>query len=58
MTKEKGLPQQDWPLWLGEAGKGAATLMHAPPDDMLKFHRVDKSVNSNRSKGPELIEAI
>ncbi len=52
------LPQQDWPLWLGEAGKGAATLMHAPPDDMLKFHRVDKSVNSNRSKGPELIEAI
>ena len=52
------LAQKDWPLWLGEAGKGAATLMHAPSDDTLTFHRVDKAVNSNRSKGPELIEAI
>jgi len=29
--------QNDWPLWLGEAGKGAATLMRAAPDDALKF---------------------
>jgi len=52
------LAQNDWPLWLGEAGKGAATLMQAPPDETLRFHRVDKAVNSNRANGPELIEAI
>ena len=27
----------DWPLWLGEAGHGAATLMTAAPEDALKF---------------------
>ncbi|MEK6216722.1 MAG: SOS response-associated peptidase, partial [Boseongicola sp.] len=52
------LGKNDWPLWLGEAGKGAATLMQAAPDDALAFHRVDRAVNSNRAKGPELIEAI
>lgn len=50
------LEQSDWPLWLGEAGHGAATLMKAA--DVLDFHRVDTAVNSNRSKGPELIEPI
>ena len=49
---------QDWPLWLGEAGKGAATLMHAGPDEALDFHRVDRAVNSNRASGSELIEPI
>ncbi len=48
----------DWPLWLGEAGKGAATLMHAPPGDIFAFHRVDPRVNSNRASGPELIEPL
>jgi len=48
--------QDDWPLWLGEAGHGAATLMHAPPDDALTFWRVDQAVNSNRASGPDLIE--
>lgn len=48
----------DWPLWLGEAGKGAARLMTAQPDDALVFHRVDVAVNSNRASGPELIEPI
>lgn len=48
--------QQDWPLWLGEAGHGAATLMHAASDDALTFWRVDQAVNSNRASGPDLIE--
>lgn len=48
--------QDDWPLWLGEAGHGAATLMQAAPDDALTFWRVDPKVNSNRASGPDLIE--
>ncbi|MEX0309490.1 MAG: SOS response-associated peptidase, partial [Tateyamaria sp.] len=43
-------------LWLGEQGKGAATLMRAAPDDALTWHRVSTSVNSNRARGPELID--
>ncbi|MBB4173545.1 putative SOS response-associated peptidase YedK [Sulfitobacter noctilucicola] len=49
------LNQQDWPLWLGEADKGAARLMIAAPDDLLSWHRVSRAVNSNRASGPELI---
>lgn len=48
--------QDDWPLWLGEAGKGAATLMHAAPEEALEFWRVDAKVNSNRASGAELIK--
>jgi putative SOS response-associated peptidase YedK len=50
------LEPDDWPLWLGEQGKGAAPLMQAAQDDVLKFWRVDSVVNSNRASGPELIE--
>ena len=49
---------EDWGLWLGEEGKGAATLMHAAPEGALAFHRVDRRVNSNRASGPELIEPL
>ena len=52
------LASDDWAKWLGEEGKGAATLMHAPPEDALAFHRVDPAVNSNRASGAELIEPI
>jgi putative SOS response-associated peptidase YedK len=52
------LDPADWPLWLGEAGKGAARLMRAAPDDALVWHRVDRAVNSNRAAGPELIAPI
>ena len=52
------LEEADWPLWLGEAGKGAATLMQAAGEDVLQFHRVDTAVNSNRAAGPELIQSI
>lgn len=48
----------DWPLWLGEDGKGAATLMTAADNDVLRFHRVDPKVNSNRARGAELIEPV
>ena len=52
------LEPDDWPLWLGEEGKGAATLMQAPDEGVLTWHRVDPAVNSNRAQGPELIEPI
>ena len=52
------LEQDDWALWLGEAGKGAARLMVPGAEDILQFHRVDPAVNSNRASGPELIEPV
>ncbi len=52
------LKREDWALWLGETGKGAATLMTAAPEDALTFHRVDPAVNSNRARGEELIAPI
>lgn len=52
------LDQKDWALWLGEEGKGAATLMTAPPEEVLSFYRVDPKVNSNRASGEELIVPI
>jgi len=52
------LEPEDWPLWLGEAGHGAARLMAPMKDGDLSFKRVSTKVNSNRSEGPELIEPI
>ncbi len=52
------LEQQDWPLWLGESGKGAAPLMRAAGEDVLHWHRVGRAVNSNRAQGPELITPL
>ena len=48
----------DWPLWLGEAGHGAARLMHPLSDDSLVMHRVGTAVNSNRAEGPELFDPL
>lgn len=45
----------DWPLWLGEAGHGAAVLMKASAEGVLQCHRVDPAVNSNRAEGAGLI---
>jgi putative SOS response-associated peptidase YedK len=50
------LEPETWPLWLGETGKGAARLMQPGAEDVLEFHRVARTVNSNRASGPELIE--
>lgn len=52
------LDAQDWPMWLGEACKGAATLMTAAPDDILVWHRVATEVNSNRAHGDQLISPL
>ena len=52
------LEEKDWPMWLGEAGKGAAPLMRAAAEDALGFYRVDRAVNSNRAEGADLIEPI
>ncbi len=52
------LSPADWPLWLGEAGHGAAPLMRPAADDVLRFTRVATTVNSNRASGPDLIEPI
>lgn len=52
------LAKKDWPLWLGEAGKGAATLMTPAREDFLAHYRVDRAVNSNRASGPQLIEPV
>jgi len=52
------LEAADWPLWLGEAGHGAARLMRAAAPGVLTCHRVDPAVNSNRASGPELIAPI
>ncbi|MFO7855838.1 MAG: SOS response-associated peptidase [Paracoccaceae bacterium] len=45
-------------LWLGEKGKGAATLMHAAPEGFWAPREVSPKVNSNRAEGPELIEPL
>lgn len=52
------LEPEHYGLWLGEDGKGAATLMQATTEDTLTFHRVDRAVNSNRATGPELIDPL
>lgn len=51
------LEQEEWALWLGEDGKGAAKLMKSAPDDALLFNRVSTEVNSNRAHGAQLIES-
>ncbi|MEP1962236.1 SOS response-associated peptidase [Tateyamaria sp.] len=48
------LEPDDIGLWLGEKGKGAATLMRAAPKGNLSWHRVDVRVNSNRAAGADL----
>jgi putative SOS response-associated peptidase YedK len=49
------LSPTEWPLWLGEAGHGAATLMRPVASDALVMRRVGVAVNSNRAQGPGLI---
>lgn len=49
---------ENWALWLGEEGEGAAVLMTAAPEDHLRFHRVDRAVNKMSAAGPELVSSI
>ena len=48
----------DWSLWLGELGKGAAKLMKHISDDSVKLIRVSKAVNSNRATGANLWQPL
>lgn len=52
------IPPEDWPLWLGEAGHGAARLMRPAPEEAFSFHRVSSEVNSNRAAGPGLTDPV
>jgi putative SOS response-associated peptidase YedK len=52
------LAPEDWALWLGEDGKGAARLMTAAPAARIARHPVDRRVNSNRAEGPDLIAPV
>ncbi len=52
------LEPEDWPLWLGEEGKGAARLMGAVPDNALEMVRVGTEINSSRSQGEGLIVPV
>ena len=53
------LEPPDWPLWLGEAGRGAAVLMRSAAEGALtRPFRVGLAVNSNRASGPGLIEPV
>jgi putative SOS response-associated peptidase YedK len=52
------LAPADWPLWLGEAGHGAALLMQPQPAGFFQMHRVDARVNSNRAEGADLIASL
>lgn len=52
------LEPDDWGLWLGEEGKGAARLMTSAPDDVYQMYRVGTAVNSNRASGADLISPL
>ncbi|WP_121063144.1 SOS response-associated peptidase [Chachezhania antarctica] len=52
------LEPADWPLWLGEAGHGAAKLMQPGATGILDAYRVDPEVNSNRAHGAHLVEPL
>ena len=52
------LAPEDWALWLGEEEGKAAPLMRAPPEGLLRWHRVGREVNSNRASGAQLIEPL
>lgn len=45
----------DWGLWLGEEGHGAARLMQPAADDYFAFHRVAPAINKAKADGPELM---
>ena len=47
---------EDWPLWLGEVEKDAATLLRPAVEDVLRVWSVDKKVGNVRNDEPELLE--
>ena len=45
-------------LWLGEAGKGASTLMKPAPDGRLHAYRVSRAVNGTKIDDASLMEPV
>ncbi|MAI59353.1 MAG: DUF159 family protein [Rhodobacteraceae bacterium] len=52
------LNNDDWSLWLGELGKGAARLMRPISNAAIDLARVSDKVNSNKADGVELWQTI
>lgn len=48
----------DWPLWLGEEGKGAARLMTPPDEDFWAFHEVGREIGKNSADGEGLMAPV
>jgi putative SOS response-associated peptidase YedK len=48
----------DYGLWLGEEGKGAASLMQTAPDGFYKTYRVSHEVNSARHDRSQLMDPM
>lgn len=49
---------EDFALWLGEEGRGAAVLMKPAPEDTCQSYRVSRDVNGTKIDDPSLIAAI
>ena len=52
------LEPEDWALWLGEEGKGAARLMQPIEDGALSMVRVGTEINSSKARGEGLIVPV
>lgn len=52
------IDEQDYGLWLGEEGKGAARLMRQSAPGTMRKWRVGTEVNSNRATGEQLREPL
>ena len=52
------LEPEDWALWLGEEGKGAALLMRPIEDGALSMVRVGTGINSSKATGDGLIVPV
>ncbi len=52
------LEPEEWALWLGEEGKGAARLMRPIEDGALSMMRVGTEINSSKASGEGLIVPI
>ena len=52
------LKSNEWSLWLGELGRGAAKLMKPVSDDFLELVRVGDAVNSSRATGASLWQPL
>jgi len=48
----------DFALWLGEAGHGAAKLMVPAPDDVLDYYRVERTINGAKDNDSGFIQPL